>query len=379
MSAQGSGQVFENGRFRPASIVSSAGRIESIEACVTDADAPWIVPGFIDLHIHGFGGCDPLDDLAGMSTALARAGTTAFQATLFPAAPKKLGEQAAQVASIATSCTGARCLGTHLEGPFVNPLAAGALSREDLATPSVAALREILGSATNDGRGVRTMTLAPELAGSADLIAELVQSGVRVSLGHSRANAAESSAAIKAGAVGATHLFNAMTPVHHRDLGLSGVAMMERALFAEIIGDLVHVGPRAVELALRAHGAESLCLVSDALVGAGTGCDMFHSHGREHRIANGAAYYPKSEARDADQLAGSASSQLEMVRRLTDAGVVSFEEAITMAALAPARALGIETESGQLAVGLRADWLVLRRSDRRLLEVVVGGQSLSLE
>lgn len=379
MSAQASGHVFENGRFRPARIVSSAGRIESVEACEVEADAPWIVPGFIDLHIHGYGGCDPLKDLAGMSDALARAGTTAFQATLFPAAPKQLGEQAAQVSTDAPSCAGARCLGSHLEGPFVNPLAAGALPREDLATPSVAALRQILGAATGDGRGVRTVTLAPELAGSADLIAELARSGVRVSLGHSCANADESSAAIKAGAVGATHLFNAMTPVHHRDLGLSGVAMMERALFAEIIGDLVHVGPRAVELALRVHGPESLCLVSDALVGAGTGCDVFHSHGREHRIANGAAYYPKGEARDADQLAGSASSQLEMVRRLTAAGVVSLEEAITMAALAPARALGIEAESGQLAAGSRADWLVLRRSDLALMEVVVAGQSLSLE
>ena len=377
MSAQASGQVFENGGFRPARITSTGERIGSLESCEVPPDAPWIVPGLIDLHVHGYGGCDPLEDLGGMSNALARAGTTAFQATLFPAAPKLLGEQAAGVAADSSVCEGARCLGTHLEGPFVNPLAAGALPSEDLAAPSVAALREILGSATGGGRGIRTVTLAPELVGSADLIAELVRSDVRVSLGHSRANADEASAAIKAGAVGATHLFNAMTPVHHRDLGLSGVAIMERALFAEIIGDLVHVGARAVELALRVHGPESLCLVSDALVGAGTGCDVFHSHGREHSIVDGAAYYPADDTRAGDQLAGSASSQLEMVRRLTAKGVVSLEDAVTMGALAPARALGIEADCGQLGVGARADWLVLRRDDLHLLEVVVAGQSLS--
>ncbi len=379
MSAHASGMVFESGRFRPAKITSANGLVDEIVDAEAKSDAPWIVPGFIDLHVHGYGGSGPISGLQKMSLALARAGTTAFQPTLFPRDPRGLGHDAFSTAANIPNCTGARALGIHLEGPFVNPLAAGALPKEDLAVPSVKSLPNILGPPSGDGRKVTTVTLAPELPGSADLIAELVRCGIRVSLGHSCANADEASAAIKAGAVGATHLFNAMTPVHHRDLGLSGVAMMERAVFAEIIGDLVHVGPRAFELALRVHGPESLCLVSDALVGAGTGCDVFHSHGREHRIVGGTAYYPAGGERSEDQLAGSASSQLDMVRGLTRAGVVSLEEAITMAALAPARALGIEGDSGHLAKGARADWLVLRRGDLQLLDVVVGGESIPLD
>src|SRR6185369_3077596 len=122
-------------------------------------------PGLIDLHVHGFGGADPLEDLSAMASALARAGTTAFQPTLFPAAPERLGEQCARLWKRAsgTQGPGARAVGIHLEGPFVNPEAAGALRKSDLSTPSTSALRAILGPPTGEGRGIRTLTLAPEL------------------------------------------------------------------------------------------------------------------------------------------------------------------------------------------------------------------------
>src|SRR6185436_12204813 len=118
------------------------------------AELPIVSPGFVDLHIHGFGGCDPLDDVAGMSLALARAGTTAFQPTLFPAEPGLLGSQADELWSRASQLplgNGARVVGLHLEGPFVNREAAGALPIEDLAQPSVAALQKILGPSTGSG------------------------------------------------------------------------------------------------------------------------------------------------------------------------------------------------------------------------------------
>ena len=214
------------------------------------------------------------------------------------------------------------------------------------------------------------MTLAPELAGSADLVAELVRSGVRVSLGHSLATAAQARSAARAGAVGATHLFNAMGPLHHREVGLAGCALTESALFAELIGDLVHVGPDAVALALAARGPAGLCLVSDALSGAGTGCDTFHCNGREHHIHDGAAWFGGP---DEPRLGGSASGQLDQVRRLVGAGVVSLEEALTMAAETPARALGLEGEFGRLAVGARADLIQLAGPDLQLEQVWVAG------
>jgi N-acetylglucosamine-6-phosphate deacetylase len=330
----------------------------------------------IDLHVHGFGGCDPIEQLEGMSKALARAGTTAFQPTLFPCAPRELGPLVARTWSASQRLSGAtaRVTGLHLEGPFVNPTRAGALPREDLATPSLGALHEILGPSTGGGSGVRTVTLAPELSGAADLIVELVRCGIRVSLGHSAATAEDARVAAKAGAQGATHLFNAMNPWHHREGGLAGFALTDRSLYAEIIGDLAHVGADAFRLALAARGPKGLALVSDALRGAGTGCDVFHWHGREHVVRDGTAYYPSSGARTEPQLAGTAMGQLEMVRRLVARGICSIEEALEMASATPARALGLNGELGVLAPRARADLIVLRGPQLELVEVRVGGE-----
>lgn len=373
------GRLLVDGRLVPGRLEIDGARIASVTPGrgTSPAELPIVAPGLIDLHVHGFGGCDPIEDLAGMARALARAGTTAFQPTLFPREPGALGADAERVWSQACALgagSGAQPIGLHLEGPFVNPEAAGALSVADLATPSLEGLRAILGPPTGGGRGVRTVTLAPELEGAGALARELARCGVRVSLGHSRARAGEARAAARAGAVGVTHLFNAMTGVHHRDVGLAGIALTERLLFAEIIGDLVHVGADAFRIALAARGPGGLCLVSDALRGAGTGCDVFHWHGREHRVRDGAVYYPPSGAGSPPTLAGSACSQLEMVRRIVQHGVASFEEAWTMGSATPAAALGLAGELGALRAGARADVVVLRGAALELAEVLVAGE-----
>jgi N-acetylglucosamine-6-phosphate deacetylase len=349
--------------------------VERLPELAGEESMPIIAPGFVDLHVHGFGGCDPLEDLPGMAQALASAGTTAFQPTLFPGDPARLGDDCAKLWATAQPLrAGSRVVGIHCEGPFVNPAAAGALPVHDLAIPAVDALRAILGSATGDGRGVRTMTIAPELPGALDLVRELARCGVRASLGHSRATAADARRAESAGASGVTHLYNAMSGHHHREAGLVSAALLSDLCFAELIGDLVHVGVEGVQVALAARGPQGLALVSDALRGAGTGCDHFHSHGRDHLLREGAAYYPPQAEGGAPQLAGSACSQLEMVRRLTRAGAVSIAEALTMAAETPARALGLERELGVLTPGAAADIVVLEGDDLRLSEVWVRGE-----
>lgn len=377
----------------PGRLTVAGGRIASIERRGVARGARMFAPGLVDLHVHGFGGWgpvvpteearvaweragnDPALPIGEMARALARAGTTSFQPTLFPGAPGALNATLRAVGDAAGklgAAPGAHVLGVHLEGPFVNPLAAGALPPEDLAAPSPAALDTLL-DGLDEVHGVdaltgapttlvRTMTVAPELPGAPDLIHELVRRGIRPSLGHSRATAAEARAPLHAHpslAFGVTHLYNAMSGVHHRDPGLAHLALCEGSLFAELIGDLVHVGREGVELALAALGPARLCLVSDALAGAGTGCDAFHSHGRAHVIRGGAAYYPG----EPPQLAGSASSQWEMVVRLVSEGVLALGDALTMATLAPARALGLEHEVGTLSVGARADLLELEATE----------------
>jgi N-acetylglucosamine-6-phosphate deacetylase len=375
------GRLLIDGRLLRGRILFSQEGIQEIELDeVQDGSTtgPVIAPGFIDMHVHGFGGTDPLDNLPAMALALARVGTTAFLPTLFPADPETLGLQVQALdgeRAVLRRGEGARVLGTHLEGPFVNPLAAGALPAKDLAMPSVEALTQILGPATGDGRGVGTITLAPELPGALELIEECKRLGIRTSLGHSMANGKQAVAGFEHGASGVTHLFNAMTGLHHRDPGLVGEALTRGGMFAEIIGDLVHVQEHAVQIALAARGPKNLCLVSDALQGAGTGCQVFHSHGRKHLVKDGAAYYPAVEPETEPQLAGSASSQLQMVRNLTTRGVVSLEEALTMASEAPARALGISHRVGQLIAGHAADLIILEGPTLNLVETFVNGRS----
>src|SRR5690349_15954057 len=181
------GRLLVDGKVLTGTLAWEKDRIAKVDVVgeIGGSELPLVAPGLVDLHVHGHGGFDPLEDVGAMARSLARAGTTAFQPTLFPAAPATLGEQCEvlwrRVEALPRG--GARVLGLHLEGPFVNPAAAGALPVGDLAEPSTDALRAILGPATGSGRGVRTMTLAPELSGAAELVRELARSHVRVSLG----------------------------------------------------------------------------------------------------------------------------------------------------------------------------------------------------
>jgi N-acetylglucosamine-6-phosphate deacetylase len=418
----------QNGRIQGLELGTATASIKSAKSVESMRH---FAPGLIDLHVHGFGGWGPVgpmdefrergegehSSLERMAAALARAGTTAFLPTLFPEAPAALNQTVQRTwrdavkvnqATHAHRPRGAQVLGLHLEGPFVNPMAAGALPLVDLAEPSVAALRTLLAGV--DAAAIRTLTLAPELAGATDLVRELTTMGLRVSFGHSRAQAADVRALLQrypSTAFGITHLFNAMSGVHHREPGLAHLALCDDSVYAEMIGDLVHVGREGFELALRARGPEHLCLVSDALAGAGTGCDVFHSHGRKHVIRGGAAYYPGSvppahgvsqdtaqgsdglhrtdpkcaQQASGDQLAGSATGQWEAIQRLVGQGIVALADALTMATLAPARALQLESERGVLIEGAVADVLEIDTSGKRprLSEVWIAGQPIGVQ
>ena len=382
--SQRSGRLLIDGALRPGRVAFEGGRITAVELSSGPApgdDTPLIAPGLVDLHVHGHGGCDPYDDLAGMARSLAAAGTTAFLPTLFPRrSAAELGAECAAVWARAqglASDTGcAQPLGLHLEGPFVNPAAVGGLPADQLAEPSPAALAEILGPASGDRRGIRAMTLAPELPGALDLVAELERCGVHASLGHSRATAAEARAGLAAGARGATHLFNAMPPLHHREVGLAGVALTADGLAPEIIGDLVHVGRDAFQLALEARGTDQLCLVSDALKGPGDGGHAFCSHGKACLVEGGSVWFEDPSAPEGRRLTGTVLAQLDAVRRLVAAGLATPAEALTLAGATPARTLGLEHELGSLRPGARADLLVLDPEGLGLIEVLVGGLPL---
>jgi len=376
------GLLLLEGELVPGRVRIEGERLGAIERLPSVPDgAPIVAPGLIDLHVHGYAGCEPEKDLPGMSRALAAAGTTAFLPTLFPDAPAPLGRQAERIWQRRSEVEGgARVLGLHLEGPFVNPARAGGLPAERLHAPSPAALRELLGPAAPEARGIRQVTVAPELPGAAELIAELARLGVRISLGHSAASARDAELAAEHGARGATHLFNAMGVgaaggIHHREASLASFALAHDALVAEIIGDLVHVGPEAFRIALRARGPLGLALVSDALEGARGPATEFVSHGRRCRRQNGAIWIVPEDPTTAPRLTGAEACQLEAVRRLVRASVVGVAEVLTMASESPARALGLERELGRLVTGARADLLSLDPRTLELREVLIGGVS----
>jgi N-acetylglucosamine-6-phosphate deacetylase len=253
-------------------------------------------------------------------------------------------------------------LGLHLEGPFLAPERRGAHPPGHLRLPDAALVADEGWS--RDG-GVRLVTVAPELPGALDLVRRLVASGVVVSAGHSTASAEQAVAAIDAGVTGVTHLFNAMSPLHHRDPGLVGVALTDERVRVGIIADGLHVHPTAVALAARAVGGR-LCLVTDAVAALGLPAG---------RVALGAmeAFASDDGVRLADgTLAGSDLSLDRAVRNLEDFAGVSLAAAVAAATSTPAALLGL-SDRGVIAPGAMGDLVVLD-DDASVVATVVGGR-----
>ena len=309
----------------------------------------FLAPGFIDLHVWG--------DPRVVATEVVKGGTTAFLTTLGPAAPERLAaEVASRVDAIrqTTDETGARCLGLHLEGPFLNPARGGALPRRWMRP---AATQELRGLVRIAGNHLKLMTLAPELSGAREMIRWCRRQGIVASLGHSDADATTAQRAVEAGAKAVTHVFNGMRPFHHRQPSLVDVALTEPRLTTMVIADGIHVSPSAFRLLVRSKGADKIALVTDSI--RYQGWDV---------IKRGGAYFTRRGI-----LAGSCLTMIDAVRHATRFSDVSFVEAVRMASSVPARLLRLEREIGSLEVGKRADLVAL---DRRfhVLVTLVGGR-----
>lgn len=346
------------------------GRIGAIEgqpvdaAAVRDAKRPLLLPGFIDIHVHGGGGHDIMeggDAAAQVARLHATHGTTALLATTITAPPADL-ERAFR--GVAPSCAqraagGARVLGMHLEGPFINPGKLGA--QPDFARPlGLAELERLRALAP-----IRLITLAPEMPGNMELIAALCEAGYRVQLGHSLATFEEAVQALAQGAGGFTHLFNAMSGLHHRTPGMAGAALAH-AQFAEIIPDFVHVHPGAIRVALRA--IPRLFCVTDSTAAAGM-------PDGEYRLGRHAVTKCLGAVRLADgTLAGSTLTMDQALRNLVDGLGLALQDASQRVSTNAADYLGI-ADRGCLARGAWGDVVVLDR-DLQVREVLVEGESL---
>ncbi|HVB26603.1 MAG TPA: amidohydrolase family protein [Mycobacteriales bacterium] len=345
-------RVLLGGRFVERQDVHVAGgRIVDIRACgglpagarLLDRPDATVVPGFLDGHVHGHGSCGLIRapyDVAGLAGALARHGVTGFLATTVSATPEALDEAVRHVVQHAAP----GCLGVHLEGPWLAPSRAGAQPPEALRAPEVHELEALAVAGP-----VRLVTLAPELAGSAELLAAAGRLGIAVSLGHTDAPAELCREFVTAGAGRVTHCFNAMRGAEHRAPGLAALALDPIGvpdLLVEVIADGEHVHPVMVRALFAARGADGVCIVSDG-VSDGV-ADALQAPGPRAGAA----------VRRADgRLAGSTAMLDAALQNLISWGIAPVDALRAMTAT-PARGLG-RPDLGGLEVGGPADLVVL--------------------
>ncbi|HET7493940.1 MAG TPA: N-acetylglucosamine-6-phosphate deacetylase [Candidatus Limnocylindrales bacterium] len=332
-----------------------------------DPPLPYLAPGFVDVHVHGWGGHDAMGeaaDLDGMARALLRRGVTSFLPTAVSAPLDALTVFAERVRSWIPRAPddGAEPLGFNLEGPFLAPDRRGAHAAAHLRTPAEVGAGRI--EALTEG--LRLITIAPELPGALEAIRMLRSRGVAVSLGHSAAVASEARAGYTAGASSTTHLFNAMTGVDHRTPGVAVAALLDDAAYVELIADGIHVHPDLWALISRLKPPERLLLVSDALSVAGTGDGRGRIGELEVEVSGDRATLVGT-----DTLAGSVIALDHAVRNLVAAGV-TLPDAVAAASRNPLALLGV-TDRGRLAEGQQAD-IVELGSDLTVRRVMRAGR-----
>lgn len=310
-----------------------------------------LIPGFIDLHLH----CDlapskasqkqaGVDDkvfaehLNAISRNHVQFGTTRFLATFCTASLEKLKNYSRLFSSSNSQLEGALSLGVHLEGPFLNPKKAGAQPSEDMQNPSLEVLNDLL---STFGKNLCMMTLAPELQGIEEVIRTLKKHKLLIAMGHTDATYEEACRGIKAGIQYGTHLFNQMRGLHHRELGAAGSILLNDHVFAELIADGIHVDPLMVRLVTRVKPKGKIILATDCFIA----------------LKDDEAKCPPRLEEGA--LAGSALSLRRAVINLTKYSDLDVMDAVHLATINPARALGVDKEYGSLELGKWADIVVI--------------------
>jgi N-acetylglucosamine-6-phosphate deacetylase len=377
-------RLYDGSHFVDYPIVAiESGRIASISthdassvppgARIVDFPDATLAPAFFDIHIHGAAGHDAMEAtpqaLAAMGRFLASRGTTSFLATTVTS-PLDITQRAvsglARLIAQPPAEDAARPLGIHLEGPFLSHLKRGVQPAEHLLAPDIAVFDKIYEAAEGQ---LRLMTLAPELPGAAELTAHATGRGVRVSLGHSNATAAETRAAIAAGAVSATHTFNAMRALDHREPGILGTVLADDSLFAELICDGIHSAPEITKIWWRAKEPKRAILVSDAMSATGMPDGEYQLGGLTVQVANG-------RAMSGGMLAGSVLTLDRALQNFLAFSGASLDQGLRLLTANPAKLTGLSAETGSLAAGGAAN-LVAVGPDGTLAASFLNGRLVS--
>ena len=345
--------------------ISSIGKRAATDAETIDLNGMTILPGLIDVHIHGAVGVDEMeataDGLQQVSKHLASQGVTGWLPTFVPASDENYANAVRAIAQSMQSA-GARVLGVHYEGPFVNSAQCGALHTEYFKTYSSP---EDLNSLPVPENGVRMITMAPEVSGGVELVRELTRRAWVVSIGHTRADLRVLAEACDAGARHMTHFMNAMAPLHHRTPGPVAWGLSRDDVTFDLIADGIHLDPFMLRLLLKIKGVGGISLISDAIAAAGKGDGDYQIWGETISVKN------RRTANASGSIAGSVISMLDAVRLLHSLGV-SYVDLAQMASSNPARLLGLHDVCGSIEVGKRADLVAIDANGSAKLTLIAG-------
>ena len=362
--------VLDPGWIRVAGdVIDAVGSGPVSEHPEVDLRGQWVLPGFVDMHVHGGGGAsftEGTSDQARRAAAFHRGqGSTTMLASLVTAPISELEARAGLLAGLADDGVIA---GLHLEGPFLSPARRGAQDPRYMIAPDVTLFQRLNAAARGH---LRVITVAPELPGALAVIHAATRAGVTVAVGHTDATAEVTMAAIDAGAAHATHLFNGMRPLHHREPGAVGALLDRDEVTCEVIADGVHLDDIAVRLTARAAGPGRLVLVSDAMAAAGMPDGSYQLGSQRVSVAGGVARLLEDRA----AIAGSTATLADVVRHAIAAGL-PVPDVAAAASTTPARILGLARRTGALRPGLAAD-LVVCDDDFRPSAVMRHGEWLT--
>jgi N-acetylglucosamine-6-phosphate deacetylase len=331
-----------------------------------------IVPGFIDIHVHGGAGHDVMqDDPSGrvdFEKAMARHGVTSYLPTTVTASMDRILGALDRLGNVISAeesehaHVGARPLGIHLEGPFISAAKCGVHPTEYLVSPTPELFQKMWEAS---GESLTMMTIAPELAGAPEVIDEARKLGVFASLGHSNATFDQAQLGINAGAVNATHTFNAMRELDHREPGILGAVLSADDLMADIIADGIHVAPAVVKLFLKAKGVEHAILITDAISATGRPDGIYQLGPFQVSVRGDRAEFE-------GKLAGSVLTLDRAVRNVVQFADWTLQHAVALATRNPARLIQAQTK-GNVEAGMDAD-LVFLTSDGKVAHTMVGGR-----
>jgi N-acetylglucosamine-6-phosphate deacetylase len=329
-----------------------------------------VVPGFIDVHIHGAAGADTMDGsteaLTTMADALPSEGTTSFLPTTITQKHENI-DQALRIAAeyqIHNNDSGkAEVLGVHLEGPFINPKRKGAQPLEHIIDPSIELFKQW--QELSDGT-IRVVTVAPEMPNGMEFVHYLNNTGVIASIGHSDSIYGEMELAVNAGAKQVTHLFNGMRGIHHREPGVAGSSLLFKELMVELIADGIHVRPEMMKLVINAKGTDGIILITDAMRAKGLKDGIYDLGGQDVSVADGQAFLADGT------LAGSILKMNDSLKNIISAAQIPLAIAVKMASANPAKQLNVYDRKGSITIGKDADITILSEEYEVILTLCRG-------